>query len=51
MTAWIDLVSIILSEISQSEKDKLHVISLIYIKPKKKKTKTKQKKTKQRNEK
>ena len=28
-TAWVDLESIVLSEISQSEKDKYHVISLI----------------------
>ena len=29
VTAWMDLESIMLSEISQSEKDKYHVISLI----------------------
>ena len=28
-TAWMDLENIILSEISQSEKDKCHIISLI----------------------
>ena len=28
-TAWIDLENIMLSEISQSEKDKYHMISLI----------------------
>ena len=28
-TAWVDLKSIMLSEASQSEKDKYHVISLI----------------------
>ena len=28
-TAWMDLENIILSEISQSEKDKYHMISLI----------------------
>ena len=29
-TAWVDLENIMLSEISQSEKDKYHMISLIY---------------------
>ena len=29
-TAWMDLESIMLSEISQSEKDKYRIISLIY---------------------
>ena len=29
-TAWMDLENIVLSEISQSEKDKYHVISLVY---------------------
>ena len=29
-TAWMELESIMLSEISQSEKDKYHMISLIY---------------------
>ena len=29
VTAWIDLENIMLSEISQSEKDKYHMISLI----------------------
>ena len=29
MTAWMDLENIMLSEISQSEKDKYHMISLI----------------------
>ena len=29
MTAWLELDSIMLSEISQSEKDKYHMISLI----------------------
>ena len=29
-TAWMDLENIMLSEISQSEKDKYHMISLIY---------------------
>ena len=29
MTAWMDLEGIMLSEISQSEKDKYHMISLI----------------------
>ena len=28
-TAWMDLESILLSEISQSEKDKYHMISLV----------------------
>ena len=30
VTAWMDMDSIMLSEISQSEKDKYHMISLIY---------------------
>ena len=30
VTAWTDLEIIMLSEISQSEKDKYHIISLIY---------------------
>ena len=30
VTAWMDLESIMLSEISQSEKDKYHMMSLIY---------------------
>ena len=30
LTAWINLGGIILSEISQSEKDKCHMISFIY---------------------
>ena len=30
MTVWMDLESIMLSEISLSEKDKYHMISLIY---------------------
>ena len=30
VTAWMDLESIMLSEISQSEKDKYHMILLIY---------------------
>ena len=29
VTAWIDLENVMLSEISQSEKDKYHMISLI----------------------
>ena len=29
MTAWVDVEDIVLSEISQSEKDKHHMISLI----------------------
>ena len=29
VTAWMDLENIMLSEISQSEKDKCHIISLI----------------------
>ena len=29
-TAWMDMENIMLSEISQSEKDKYHMISLIY---------------------
>ena len=29
-TVWIDLENIVLNEISQSEKDKYHMISLIY---------------------
>ena len=29
VTAWMDLESIVLSEISQSEKDKYHILSLI----------------------
>ena len=31
VTVWMDLKNIILSEISQSEKDKYHMISLLYI--------------------
>ena len=30
-TAWMDLESIMLSEVSQSEKDKYRMISLIYV--------------------
>ena len=30
VTIWMDLENIMLSEISQSEKDKYHMISLIY---------------------
>ena len=30
VTAWMDLEGIMLSEISQSEKDKYHMISLIF---------------------
>ena len=30
VTVWMDLENIMLSEISQSEKDKYHMISLIY---------------------
>ena len=30
VTAWMDLENIMLSEISQPEKDKYHIISLIY---------------------
>ena len=31
VTAWIDLESIMLNEISQPEKEKYHMISLIYV--------------------
>ena len=31
VTVWMDLENIMLSEISQSEKDKYHMISLIYV--------------------
>ena len=33
-TAWMDLEGIMLSEINQTEKDKYHMISLIYLKAK-----------------
>ena len=41
VTAWMDLENTMLSEISQSEKDKYHMISLIWKIKRKTKTKTK----------